>query len=86
MHNFDCAIRFLQNRCTHLRRGRIDDGADIAQLEQAVEMRAGPVYAIRGSFLFASLRGHPRYNALMERLGLGEDAELPGGSLHPASS
>jgi TolB-like protein/Tfp pilus assembly protein PilF len=58
--------------------GMPDEAID--QLERAVEMRAGPVYAIRGSFLFASLRGHPRYKALMERLGLGEDAELPGGS------
>lgn len=50
--------------------------AAIEYLEQAVEMRAGPVYAIRGSFLFASLHEHPRFQALLRRLRLGEGPEL----------
>lgn len=44
----------------------------VDQLERAVEMRAGPAYAIKGSFLFASLRGHARFEALLRRLGLGD--------------
>jgi serine/threonine-protein kinase len=39
-------------------------------LERAYEERAGAIYAIGGSFLFAPLRGHARYQALLERLKL----------------
>jgi len=39
-------------------------------LEQAVAQRAGPAYAIKGSFLFAPLRGHPRFQALLASMGL----------------
>jgi len=39
-------------------------------LEQAFEARAGSVYGIKGSFLFAPLRGHPRFEALLGRLKL----------------
>ena len=39
-------------------------------LERAVETRAGPAYAIRGSFLFAPLREHPRFRALLARMKL----------------
>jgi hypothetical protein len=41
-------------------------------IERAVEMRAGPVVAMKGLFLFAPLRGHPRFEALLGRLGLGD--------------
>jgi adenylate cyclase len=40
-------------------------------LEQAADERAGAVYGIRGSFLFAPLRPHPRFKALLERMTLG---------------
>jgi TolB-like protein/Tfp pilus assembly protein PilF len=40
-------------------------------LERAVAERAGPVYAIKGSFLFTPLRTHPRFKALLRRMNLG---------------
>jgi serine/threonine-protein kinase len=42
----------------------------IALLEQAVADRSGPTYSIKGSFLFAPLRGHPRFQALMRAMNL----------------
>jgi serine/threonine protein kinase/tetratricopeptide (TPR) repeat protein len=39
-------------------------------LEQAYHQRAGAVYGIRGSFLFAPLREHPRFRALLEGMNL----------------
>jgi tetratricopeptide (TPR) repeat protein len=39
-------------------------------LEQALEERSGNVSAIRGSFLFAPLRSHPRFLALLKKMNL----------------
>jgi tetratricopeptide (TPR) repeat protein len=39
-------------------------------LERAFAERAGAVYGIKGSFLFASLRSHPRFTALLEKMNL----------------
>jgi TolB-like protein/Tfp pilus assembly protein PilF len=39
-------------------------------LERAVADRAGPVFGLKGSFLFASLRGNPRFLALLRQLKL----------------
>ncbi|MGH7518764.1 MAG: protein kinase domain-containing protein [Gemmatimonadales bacterium] len=39
-------------------------------LERAYEERAGGVYGVKGSFLFASLRSHPRFTALLRRMNL----------------
>ena len=39
-------------------------------LEQAYEERAGGVYGIKGSFLFATLRAHPRFLALLGKMNL----------------
>jgi serine/threonine-protein kinase len=39
-------------------------------LEQAYEQRAGAVYGIKGSFLFAPLRPNPRFQALLRRMNL----------------
>jgi serine/threonine-protein kinase len=49
--------------------GEADRAMD--SLEQAVAERAGPTYAIKGSFLFAPLRAHPRFQALLRRMNLG---------------
>lgn len=40
-------------------------------LERAVAQRTGPAYAIKASFLFAPLHGHPRFEALLQRMHLG---------------
>ena len=39
-------------------------------LERAYEERAGAVFGIKGSFLFTSLRSHPRFQALLRRMNL----------------
>jgi Predicted integral membrane protein len=39
-------------------------------LERAVAQRAGPAYGVKGSFLLAPLRGHPRFRALLRELKL----------------
>jgi serine/threonine protein kinase/tetratricopeptide (TPR) repeat protein len=44
--------------------------AAIDWLERAYEQRAGALYGIKGSFLFADLRGHPRFVALLRRMNL----------------
>ena len=38
------------------------------------EERAGGVYGIKGSFLFASLRDHPRFRRVLERMNLGSSS------------
>ena len=48
--------------------GEHDRAIDL--LEQAVEERAGGVYGIKGSFLFTTLRGHPRFKALLRTMHL----------------
>ena len=39
-------------------------------LARAVDERAGPAYSIKGSFLLAPLRTHPRFQGLLERMNL----------------
>jgi hypothetical protein len=39
-------------------------------LEHAVRERTGAAYGIKGSFLFAPLRTHPRFQALLRELHL----------------
>jgi adenylate cyclase len=39
-------------------------------LERAFDERAGSIYGIKGSFLFAPLRSHPRFQALLARMNL----------------
>jgi serine/threonine-protein kinase len=48
--------------------GEVDRAMDL--LERAVADRTGPTYSIKGSFLFAPLRGHPRFYALMRTMNL----------------
>ncbi len=49
-----------------------DQDKAIDSLEQAYEERAGGVYGIRGSFLFTTLRSHPRFRALLKKMNLDE--------------
>jgi serine/threonine-protein kinase len=39
-------------------------------LERAYEERAGGVFGVKGSFLFAPLRSHPRFQALLRKMNL----------------
>jgi len=50
----------------HTGLGEHDRAIDL--LEQAFERRDGAVYAMKGSFLPAPLRPHPRFQALLERM------------------
>ena len=52
----------------HTGLGEFDQAMDL--LETAFEMRTGAIYGIKGAFLFAPLRGHPRFTALLRRLNL----------------
>jgi serine/threonine protein kinase/tetratricopeptide (TPR) repeat protein len=45
--------------------------AAIGYLERAYEERGGSVYGVKGSFLFRSLRPHPRFQALLAKMNLG---------------
>jgi tetratricopeptide (TPR) repeat protein len=48
--------------------GEVDRAMEL--LERAVADRTGATYSIKGSFLFAPLRGHPRFSALMRTMNL----------------
>lgn len=48
-------------------------------LERAYESRAGAIFGIKGSFLFAPLRAHPRFIALLKKMNLVSDSLPPGG-------
>jgi serine/threonine-protein kinase len=39
-------------------------------LERAFEQRSGGVFGVKGSFLFASLRPHPRFQTLLRKMNL----------------
>jgi serine/threonine-protein kinase len=47
-----------------------EDDRAMDWLERAYEERAGGVYGIKGSFLFSSLREHPRFKALLRKMNL----------------
>jgi TolB-like protein/Flp pilus assembly protein TadD len=47
-----------------------ESGRAMDYLERAVAERAGPAYSIKGSFLLAPLRGHPRFRALLAQMNL----------------
>jgi len=42
-------------------------------LERAYEERAGAVFGVKGSFLFTTLRSHPRFKALLRKMNLPVD-------------
>ena len=54
----------------HTRLGEHDRAIDL--LTDAKRTRTGPTFGIGGSFLFAPLREHPRFQALLREMGLGE--------------
>jgi len=50
-----------------------EDDRALDALEQSYEQHAGGIYGIKGSFLFASLRSHPRFKALLREMNLGDE-------------
>ena len=52
----------------HVGLGEADAAIDC--LEKALEERTGGIYGVKGSYLFASLRDHPRFRALLKRMNL----------------
>jgi len=54
----------------YLYTGLGDADRAIDYLEEAYAARAGAIYGIKGSFLFASLRTHPRFVALLQKMNL----------------
>ena len=52
----------------HTGLGEVEDALD--WLERAFAERTGSVYGIKSSFLFTSLRSHPRFTALLARMNL----------------
>ena len=52
----------------HAGLGDVERAMDL--LERAVAERTGPAYGIKGSFLLTPLRGQPRFEALLRKMGL----------------
>jgi adenylate cyclase len=50
----------------HTGLGEADQAIDL--LERALDEGSGSIHGIRGSFLFASLRDHPRFQSLVQRI------------------
>jgi serine/threonine-protein kinase len=47
-----------------------DADAAIDCFERSLEQRSGAIFGIKGSFLFRSLHGHPRFEALLRKMNL----------------
>ncbi len=54
----------------HVHTGLGEKEAALDCLERALGERSGSIFGIKGSFLFASLRDHPRFQALLRRMNL----------------
>ncbi|HVN76417.1 MAG TPA: protein kinase [Thermoanaerobaculaceae bacterium] len=54
----------------HVHTGLGDHEAAVDCLERAYELRSGGIYGVKGSYLFAPLRPHPRFQALLRRMNL----------------
>lgn len=52
-----------------------EDDLAIDCLERACDQRAGAIYGIKGSFLFARLRPQPRFQALLRRMNVPADPQ-----------
>ena len=52
--------------------GRFEKAIDL--LEEAIAVRAGGAYGIKGSFLFAPLRSQPRFKMLLQKLHLQDES------------
>ena len=54
----------------HVHTGLGERDAAIDCLERALKDRSGAIYGIKGSYLFAGLRDHPRFQVLLRRMNL----------------
>jgi len=54
----------------HVHTGLGEREAALDCLERSFEQRSGAIYGIKGSYLFTSLREHPRFQALLKRMNL----------------
>ena len=54
----------------YVRAGLGQPDAAIELLERAFDEQSGPLYGIKGSYLFTALRQHPRFTALLRKLNL----------------
>jgi TolB-like protein/Flp pilus assembly protein TadD len=54
----------------HIHAGLGEHEAALDCLERAFEERSGGIYGVKGSYLFAGLREHPRFQALLRRMNL----------------
>ena len=54
----------------HVHTGLGEHDAAIDHLERAFEQRSGAIYGVKGSYLFAGLREHPRFQALLRKMNL----------------
>ncbi len=54
----------------HVHTGLGEQDAAIDCLERAFEQRSGGIYGVKGSYLFAGLRDHPRFQALLRKMNL----------------
>jgi serine/threonine-protein kinase len=57
-----------------------EDDRALDWLEAAYEQRAGGIFGVKGSFLFAHLRAHPRFQALLRKMNLGDGQGSTAGS------
>jgi hypothetical protein len=55
---------------SHVYTGLGEQDAAIDCLERAFEQRSGAIYGVKGSYLFAGLREHPRFQALLRKMNL----------------
>ena len=54
----------------YIHTGLGEQDAAIEWLERGYEERAGGIYGVKGSFLFTTLHGHPRFKALLRKMNL----------------
>jgi eukaryotic-like serine/threonine-protein kinase len=54
----------------YIHTGLGEPDAAIDWLERGYEERAGGIYGVKGSFLFTTLHGHPRFKALLRKMHL----------------
>ena len=70
LHDRASRDRIAPYHFAYIHTGLGEDDAAIDWLERGYEQRAGGIYGVKGSFLFTSLHGHPRFQALLKKMNL----------------